>query len=77
MAEALEWAMTSPTVRGSLLPAERCDHYLDRLAKLDVASYAGGKPEDSYAAILLELESLGLVSDDVWQVLRRPPGDVP
>lgn len=70
--EALETSLTSPVVRGVMLKPARCDEYLDRMARLDLATYGAQATADSLGAILLDLERDGVVTPEVWLVLRRP-----
>lgn len=69
---SLERILTMPAVRDKI-GAELARSLIQRLADIDIAAYSGGPvPEGGQAGILLELQSHGVISDDVWAVLRRP-----
>lgn len=70
---AVERILLDPDVHtGRLTDAERA-LYIQRLADLDLATYTGAPmPRGGVAGILVELEKHGIVTDEVWQILRRP-----
>lgn len=51
------------------------DDWLQRLANCDLAVYDGNGrllPDGGLCGIVLEMEKAGLVTDEVWYVLRHP-----
>lgn len=67
----LEKALTMPLVREKLGEG-RSDALLDRLVHVDLAGYDGTWPKDSLSAILSDLVDSGVVTDEVWRLLKKP-----
>lgn len=69
--------LTSPLVRGCMLPAERCDELIQRLANIDIDTFHG--PAVSNLArgeglldIVRALEAEGVLTAEIWAVLPHP-----
>lgn len=70
---SLEKILTDPDIHMGLIPDEKRRSMVDRMAKIDIASYGKGPmPEGGLGGILLELEDLGFITPDVWQIYARP-----
>ena len=75
LAQSLESALTSPLVRGEMVKAEICDALIQRMADIDLATYdpeAHEMPPGGLAGVMLELQGYGVITDEVWEVYRRP-----
>jgi len=71
--KGLEQVLMSPLVRDEMLSAEKCGVLIQRLADIDLAVYGGGRmPAGGLAAVLLELEREGVLTEEVWEILRKP-----
>lgn len=71
--KALETILTNDQMSGSL--GSLRDDWLQRLANCDLAVYSGDSsllPDGGLCQIVLEMENAGLVTDEVWLVLRHP-----
>lgn len=70
---AIEKVLTDPSIHAGKIP--ELDRYdlIQRLADVDLAAYGGGEvSEGGVSGILLSLEKYGLVTDEVWQIFRKP-----
>lgn len=76
LSAALETILTDPdiyTCCGDKLTEDKRLRLLQRLADVDLAAYDGSEaPKGGLAGIVLELQEVGLVTAEVWQVLRNP-----
>lgn len=73
LAGSIERILIDPNVNMGLIPEADRKRLIQDLANIDIQSYNGGiSPGTSLSSILIELESHGLISPDVWAVLRRP-----
>jgi hypothetical protein len=75
LVRSIETVLTVPSIHQDRIPQEERIALIQRLADVDLASYTGDRallPAGGVAAILVDLERYGLVSDEVWIILRRP-----
>lgn len=73
--KALETILITPAIHQDKLPNDVRMGLIQKLADLDLALYSGDKallPGGGLAEIVKTLERHGLVTDEVWQVLRKP-----
>lgn len=74
LAGSIEKILIDPNVNMGLIPETHRKRLIQDLANIDIQSYDGTSSGVSLVGILVELESYGLISPDVWAVLRRPVG---
>lgn len=74
LAGSIEKILIDPNVNMGLIPEIDRKRLIQDLANIDIQSYDGTSSGVSLVGILVELESYGLISPDVWTVLRRPVG---
>lgn len=73
LARSLEEALINPDVHMGKIPDDKRRELIQRMANIDIAAYGQGPmPDGGLGGILLELESMGLVTEDVWQIYARP-----
>lgn len=83
LSAALETILTNSDIYGvcqKLTDTKRLE-LLQRLADIDLAAYSGNPmewsgnpmPAGGLAGIVVELEEVGLVTAEVWEILRKPP----
>lgn len=75
LSESLERILSNPLVReGGKISAKEADILLDRLVHLDLdsADGAGTAGSDGLLAIIADLVRRGIVTDEVWRVLKKP-----
>ena len=73
LSESLRQTLTDPDLNLGLIPEKIRFGLLDKLSKIDVAVYAGGRvPAYGLCGIMVQLEDYGLISNDVWKVFARP-----
>jgi len=75
LSKSLERVLMSPLVRDVMYPASECDKLIERLAKIDLAAYdphANEMPAGGLSGILLELETGGVFTSEIWQFFKRP-----
>lgn len=75
LVESIETVLTSPWIHQDKIPTEERIALIQRLADVDLASYTGDRallPDGGVAGILVDLQNYGLVSEEVWVILRRP-----
>lgn len=71
LGKGLETALTMPMIR-ERLGEDVADKLLDRMVRVDLAQYDGSWAQDSLASVLDELVDAGIVTDEVWRILRKP-----
>jgi hypothetical protein len=80
LSEAMEKVLTSPIVRGHMLPESEADSMLNRLSQIDLRACDGqenGELETSGDSLLLVLNDLvksGAVDPEVWRLYHKPDG---
>lgn len=77
LTQALEKVLTDGDMMYGVDIAKGED-WLQRLASCDLAVYRGDSkllPVGGLAQIVLEMQKAGLVTDEVWYVLRHPEGN--
>lgn len=72
--KAIETVLTDSNIHQDRIPYEDRMVLIQKLADVDLASYSEcvQAPTGGVAGILLQLEKYGLVTDEVWQVYRKP-----
>lgn len=75
--QSLREVLLSPLVRDVMIPAEKCNTYLQRMVDLDLAAYRGTSPysRDSLACICKDLERDKVFTREIWEILYDPIGD--
>lgn len=76
----IEKILTTPAIHQDLIPTDERNALIQRLADVDLAAYSGDGgllPAGGAAGILVDLEGYGLISPEVWNVLRRPEKAAP
>lgn len=76
---SLEQILITMPLDGLLSEKDRKE-MIQELADVDIASYSGGSgvaPSASLISIMERLQSLGILSDDVWQIYQRYQGAEP
>lgn len=70
---SLERILIDPDIHMGKIPDDKRRELIQRMADIDIAAYGQGPmPDGGLGGILLELESMGLVTDDVWKIYARP-----
>ncbi len=75
LSKSLERILSNPLIRDSdKISASEADALLDRLVHLDLdaADGAGSAGTDGLLAIVADLVRRGIVTDEVWRVLKNP-----
>jgi hypothetical protein len=76
LAKAIEDGLTDPLVRGVMLPAAECDKLIQEMANSDLQYYLGEaspvKSPRGLSGVLMALHDKGVVTDEVFEVLRHP-----
>lgn len=72
LSESMEGVLTSPIVRGHMIPESAADALLDRLSKIDLRACDGQGDDDSLLDILAELVDAGVVDAEVWRLYCKP-----
>lgn len=75
LSESLEKILSNPLIRdGGKITSREADALLDRLVHLDLDAGDGGSTagHDSLLLIVSDLVKRGIVTDEVWRILRNP-----
>jgi hypothetical protein len=79
LSESLRQSLTDPNlycVAQPAIPEKIRLGLLDKLAKIDIAAYAGGEvPVYGLGGIMVQLEDYSLISPDVWKIFLCPSID--
>lgn len=71
--DGVEKVLLDPDIHAGRLPEPTRLDLVQRLADVDLGAYSGrALPAGGIAGILLALEKHGLVTDEVWEIFRRP-----
>lgn len=73
LTRSLEEALINPDINMGKIPDDKRRELVQRMADIDIATYGRGEmPEGGILGIMKELEDLGLITEDVWQIYARP-----
>ena len=73
LSKSIETILTNPDIHTNRLDEDKRYELIQRQADCDLALYKGhSMPDGGLGGILLELESLGIVTDEVWQIYAKP-----
>lgn len=72
---AIEVILLNPNINQGKIPEPKRLELIQRLADVDLSMYEGNTdllPEGGLTGILFEFQRYGLVTEEIWEILRKP-----